>query len=253
MTDDVYLVGNCEKCHGDIADFDFGGADWDGDGTVEGVQSEIEGLLHDIAVQLPPVGSESVIVTAGYTSRELKAAFNYLFVEEDGSMGVHNPKYASGLLLASLDDLDGGIDSDKDGLPDDWEIANFGSLTMVSGSSDYDGDGLNDNLERVTGTDPKKKDSDNDGVDDLAELQAGSDPMNTQSTPDVAISRIYPAVEVAFIPSNGVTYQVQAVGELTTGIWINVDAPIVGSGAEIQRFFSIRRDVHQYYRVVELP
>ena len=253
MTDDVYLVGNCEKCHGDIADFDFGGADWDGDGTVEGVQSEIEGLLHDIAVQLPPVGSESVIVTAGYTSRELKAAFNYLFVEEDGSMGVHNPKYASGLLLASLDDLDGGIDSDKDGLPDDWEIANFGSLTMVSGSSDYDGDGLNDNLERVTGTDPKKKDSDNDGVDDLAELQAGSDPMNTQSTPDVAISRIYPAVEVAFIPSNGVTYQVQAVGELTTGIWINVDAPIVGSGAEIQRLFSIRRDVHQYYRVVELP
>jgi hypothetical protein len=45
-------------------------------------------------------------------------------------------------------------DSDHDGLPDDWELANFGTLTR-DGTGDFDGDGFTDLQEFLAGTDPK--------------------------------------------------------------------------------------------------
>lgn len=45
------------------------------------------------------------------------------------------------------------IDSDGDGMPDDWEITNFGDLNH-SGSEDSDGDGLTDLQEYQGGSDP---------------------------------------------------------------------------------------------------
>ena len=50
-------------------------------------------------------------------------------------------------------------DTDGDGLPDDWEVAHFGSLSR-NGSGDYDGDGFTDLEEFQMGLDP--------GVDDAA-------------------------------------------------------------------------------------
>lgn len=46
-------------------------------------------------------------------------------------------------------------DSDKDGIPDAWELATFGSLAVAGLGTDYDGDGLNDDAEYVAGTNPK--------------------------------------------------------------------------------------------------
>ncbi len=51
-----------------------------------------------------------------------------------------------------------GSDSDKDGLPDDWEMANFGNLGE-DGAGDADGDGASNLLEWKTGTDPKSAQS----------------------------------------------------------------------------------------------
>jgi hypothetical protein len=45
-------------------------------------------------------------------------------------------------------------DSNGNGIPDDWEYANFGAL--VSGTNDYDGDGTNNYHEWLNGTDPNK-------------------------------------------------------------------------------------------------
>jgi hypothetical protein len=45
-------------------------------------------------------------------------------------------------------------DVDGDGLPDWWEIDNFGSTTNVFGGSDWDGDRVSDGDEFVAGTDP---------------------------------------------------------------------------------------------------
>ena len=47
----------------------------------------------------------------------------------------------------------GSIDSDGDGLPDEWEMSYFGTLDR-NGTGDYDGDGVSDYLEYLYGTDP---------------------------------------------------------------------------------------------------
>jgi len=45
-------------------------------------------------------------------------------------------------------------DTDVDNIPDQWEIDNFGSLTNVNGSSDWDNDGFIDLHEYLAGTEP---------------------------------------------------------------------------------------------------
>jgi hypothetical protein len=44
-------------------------------------------------------------------------------------------------------------DTDKDGLPDAWELANFGSLT-AGPDDDPDGDGMSNRAEFLAGTSP---------------------------------------------------------------------------------------------------
>lgn len=52
----------------------------------------------------------------------------------------------------------GGLDSDSDGLDDDWEVAYFGDLSR-NGNDDFDGDGILDRDEFLAGTDPTNRGS----------------------------------------------------------------------------------------------
>jgi len=102
------LVGACQTCHGpDATSFDFALMDYDGDGNIDGVQTEVQHLLDQLAVMLPPVGQAKSTLTIDktWTQPQLKAAYNYLFVQKDGSLGVHNMAYTVGLLKASIADL----------------------------------------------------------------------------------------------------------------------------------------------------
>ena len=45
-------------------------------------------------------------------------------------------------------------DSDADGLIDEWEVTNFGSVSAVTGVEDTDGDGYTNAKEYVAGTNP---------------------------------------------------------------------------------------------------
>jgi len=45
-------------------------------------------------------------------------------------------------------------DDDSDDLPDEWETTHFGDLSQT-GSGDYDGDGQENHIEYLAGTDPK--------------------------------------------------------------------------------------------------
>ena len=47
-----------------------------------------------------------------------------------------------------------GPDTDKDGIPDPWELNQTGKLTVLSGETDTDGDGQSDCAEYTAGTDP---------------------------------------------------------------------------------------------------
>ncbi|MCH8286411.1 T9SS type A sorting domain-containing protein [candidate division KSB1 bacterium] len=103
-------VKACNTCHVGITSFDDIKAqqDFDGDLVIEGVQSEVTGMLESLALQLPPIGDPAVTVTSAYTPVQLKAVYNYLFVKNDGSKGVHNAAYAFGLLNAAFNALNIG-------------------------------------------------------------------------------------------------------------------------------------------------
>ena len=105
--DDVDRTAVCVDCHGPMDSFDLPRADYDGDGDVEGVQTEVKDLMEVLAMALPPVGENAVEVVEEYTPEQLKAAYNYEFVLEDKSYGIHNTKYTVGMLKASIKDLTG--------------------------------------------------------------------------------------------------------------------------------------------------
>jgi Doubled CXXCH motif (Paired_CXXCH_1) len=102
------MVTACQGCHGpDLTTIDFQLMDYDNDGTIDGVQTEVQHLLDKLSVMLPPVGQpkSALTIDSSWTKPQLKAAYNWLFVKNDGSLGIHNTAYAVGLLDASIKDL----------------------------------------------------------------------------------------------------------------------------------------------------
>jgi hypothetical protein len=106
-------VEACEPCHGVLADFDDIRAndDWDGNGQIEGVQTEINGLLHTLEMALyesglDTTGGASIEDALGDTTRstvaQRTAGYNLVFVEDDKSHGIHNPFYCAQLLQQSI-------------------------------------------------------------------------------------------------------------------------------------------------------
>lgn len=131
-------VEGCKDCHGEIEDFnDIKAAlDYDGNGKIEGVQTEVQGLLDKLKAKLPTGvspedGTNDVIWWAsdsakvkswpGYPSF-IPAVFNYYFVKRDGSLGVHNTKYAIAILRASLG-LVTGVTMDPVSVPTAFELS----------------------------------------------------------------------------------------------------------------------------------
>ena len=103
------LVAACQTCHGpDVTTFDFPLFDYSGNGgPIQGVQTEVQALLDQLSTMLPPNNSvkTSLSIDATWNKHQLEAAYNWLFVTNDGSRGIHNTAYAVGLLKASIADL----------------------------------------------------------------------------------------------------------------------------------------------------
>ncbi len=86
--------------------------DYDWDGLTEGIQTEINGLLdslntHLIAAGLIDINGTPISVTVP-NADSAGALYNYLFVEDDRSEGIHNTAYAVGLLQSSINYLNSG-------------------------------------------------------------------------------------------------------------------------------------------------
>ena len=263
VTNTAHLVEACVKCHGEIESFNMVKSDYNGDGVIEGVQTEVQKLLNQLSTLLPGPAyvadgnyvADGLVKTRMNTrtnmqQKFLKADWNWRFVNNDLSKGVHNAPYAVGLLKASIADLTD--DADHDGLSDKWEIATFGSILSSDANGDSDHDGVSNALELAAGTNALLADSDGDGVNDLAELQAGSDPLNPNDQPGFVV-KIYGAAEVEFASEIGKKYQVQKVSDIT-GTWINEGSVTNGTGNNISMTTSTRSGGAQnYFRVLLVP
>ena len=113
----------CSSCHEDVGqDGEFfniaAKADFDADGTVENLQAEVEGLLHLIVnnkgtgvlqkISPAPFGADGSWI-AGRTEFGIDVAaavWNYRYIEEDRSLGIHNPRYAVQLLMDTINHFD---------------------------------------------------------------------------------------------------------------------------------------------------
>jgi hypothetical protein len=106
----------CSNCHGTISSFKDIRAreDFDGDGETEGVQDEVEGLMEILENALITTGldtsgglslEEAIGDTNISTLIQREAGYNLVFVESDGSHGIHNPDYAIQLLQQSYQHL----------------------------------------------------------------------------------------------------------------------------------------------------
>lgn len=86
--------------------------DHDWDGTIEGIQDEVHGLLDSLIVLLDAANlTDSTgrpVSRIVATADSAGAVFNLVFVEEDRSFGVHNADYIVGLLTSSINFLNTG-------------------------------------------------------------------------------------------------------------------------------------------------
>ena len=231
--------------------------DYNGDGIIEGVQTEVSKLKDQLSRLLPNstyradgnyvadgLVKASTTERTNWPAKFLKAAYNFRFVRRDGSLGVHNTAYTVGLLKASIADLTG--DGNNDGLPDAWQIQYFGSTTAPNADPNAcpAGDGVPNWLKYALGLNPNVA-----GVvlpDGVVWANAGPTPGSTNSL------QIYTAAEVVFNTEAGKWYQLQAISSLGGG-WQDVGEPVAGTGSSFSFVTPTRNNRQQYFRVVSTP
>ncbi|MCG3149985.1 MAG: hypothetical protein PCFJNLEI_03452 [Verrucomicrobiae bacterium] len=152
----------------------------------------------------------TVIVTAPVTPATLTNLVSSTSVTPDPNP-VNNDASDSAARVITLANL---LDSDSDGMPDVWELAN----------------GLNP-------ADPADAalDADGDGQSNLAEYLAGTDPQDAGSLFAItAIFRINDDVHVRFPSVTGKQYLLQYRSSMETGSWTDVPPPIPGNDTELE-------------------
>jgi hypothetical protein len=87
-------LASCTDCH-DATDIDD-------------IQTEVEDLLdqlHDALLEEGSITATGSTVSGNYPISVVGATYNYKLIEEDRSMGIHNPAYIKALLKNSLESL----------------------------------------------------------------------------------------------------------------------------------------------------
>jgi hypothetical protein len=95
---DVANVAGCIDCHSTIEDFDY-----------RGLQTEVEDLLDEVAVELRRIGIIQAdgyrFVPGTYPANVVAGAVNWQTILEDRSLGIHNPDYVVAVLEATLEEM----------------------------------------------------------------------------------------------------------------------------------------------------
>jgi hypothetical protein len=126
-----------------------------------------------------------------------------------------------------------GVDTDGDGIDDDWELAYFGDISR-DGNGDFDNDGASDRAEFLAGTDPK-----NDGsvfhVISITPVGGGSRQLVWSGNP-------------------ARSYRAEFKDDLNAPTWTQVAGTISWNGSVATITDStVGGSSHRYYRAVRLP
>src|SRR3990172_560750 len=149
----------------------FGVSSYVGDGAgAKQAYINLSNLFGADGLNLTPTGTRDIILEI---RRGLGSATVYKTIRLD---------FTNNFSVSSVYEIATEPDTDGDGIPDPWEISQFGNLTTAGTDTDYDGDGLLDIDEYRNNTDPKNPDTDGDGMPDGYEVANGLDPSDDGTT-----------------------------------------------------------------------
>jgi len=259
MTNKVVVAYVCTQCHGAVTNFNILVPDAVGYGYSQGIQTQVQILLNQLSMLLPPSGYQanpnnyiadglvkSPSSQTNWPQKFLQAAYNYQFVSNDGSLGVHNGPFAIGLLKASIENLTGI--STSGGLPDSWETQYFGpGFATNSAASPYainNTAGVPNWMMYALGLAPTAGFNVGNGV-----LYFNGNNIVSGTTNTIAI---YTAAQISFNTVVGESYQIQGISALT-GSWQNISTNISGNGASFSYLTPTRGTQQMFFRVVHTP
>jgi len=139
------------------------------------------------------------------------------------------------------------LDSDGDGMPDTWEIANgLNPYDPTDAALDPDGDGLTNLQEYQLGTNPHVADTDGDGLTDGQEVKLGTNPLLADTDGD----GIPDGVEVKI----GTNPLVPDATTVVTGYVTNGDGtPSVGTSTVVLTYFNTLTDSTGKFTLLTVP
>jgi uncharacterized delta-60 repeat protein len=194
-------------------------------------------------------GSGKVTMPIGASSQ-----FNGVAVQRDGKIVVVGSSTSGSIVEVAVARFQGDLDTDGDGLLD-WHETGTGVYVSPENTGtnptnqDSDNDGLGDGTEVVTyQSNPNLADTDGDGFFDGYEVLTGKSPTDILDKPAL-IAEARTAIEFTFPAAVGKTYRIEDSTDLA--IWATVESGIVGTGNQVQRFYSTRATSKRYFRVEE--
>ena len=260
-----YLTERCVSCHGGVTNVTFGGEVFTT--NLVSCQSEVSNLLYTLAKALDPTNSgfainKSLISTAqtpaGLAQRG--AYYNYFFVRNDQSLGVHNPPFAKSLLRASIAAI-GGVGPYPYGA---------GAVPAGRASPALAANGSSGSGSSGSGSDSGSGSSGSSGVSPMAlgaagtsgSTKWGSVPIQLNVSPAATAAPtadntivLNPALELGYHPDPdvvGKTIKFQAIENLgPNGEWVDLSPAVVASNAWHYQLISYRDATQRFFRVTE--
>lgn len=140
--------------------------------------------LQNIANAAAPVTIATWTQTDGFAAHASLLDGTATWIDADGSANAMSFENEPGVETCMTTAALGPVDTDRDGMPDNWETTySFSPNNAADATQDADGDGLNNRAEWKAGTNPRDADSDDDGANDAKEIAHGSDPRSAASVP----------------------------------------------------------------------